>query len=306
MDSFYGHGKLLFTGEYAVLDGATALAAPTRQGQRLLLAEGRKKRLDWTSYEADGSIWFTALLRIKNGRWRIEETSDPATADRLIELLHAAAELSDASGKEMAGYTIQTELEFPRHWGLGTSSTLVHCLAEWWRIDPYELLAGTFGGSGYDLACAAAEGPISYRNTPHGRIVDPNDWSPVYRDQLYFVYLEQKQNSREGIRRYRERPRDEAWLNDMSALTEAFIEADDLAQAQYILRSHERMVAHHLDLPMVQADRFADFPGVVKSLGAWGGDFVLALPDANFADTMYYFTEKGYPTVLKFEELFAT
>ena len=33
--TFYGHGKLLLTGEYAVLDGAKALSIPTRFGQSL-------------------------------------------------------------------------------------------------------------------------------------------------------------------------------------------------------------------------------------------------------------------------------
>ncbi|MEM0993828.1 MAG: GHMP kinase, partial [Bacteroidota bacterium] len=33
--SYYAHGKLLLTGEYAVLDGAVALAVPSKLGQRL-------------------------------------------------------------------------------------------------------------------------------------------------------------------------------------------------------------------------------------------------------------------------------
>ena len=30
MEKFYSHGKLLITGEYAVLDGAKAIALPTK------------------------------------------------------------------------------------------------------------------------------------------------------------------------------------------------------------------------------------------------------------------------------------
>jgi len=33
MASFYSNGKLLITGEYLVLDGAKALALPTKYGQ---------------------------------------------------------------------------------------------------------------------------------------------------------------------------------------------------------------------------------------------------------------------------------
>ena len=33
--TFYSNGKLLITGEYVVLDGAKALALPTKYGQNL-------------------------------------------------------------------------------------------------------------------------------------------------------------------------------------------------------------------------------------------------------------------------------
>ena len=36
--TFYSNGKLLLTGEYVVLDGAKALAVPTRFGQNLIVA----------------------------------------------------------------------------------------------------------------------------------------------------------------------------------------------------------------------------------------------------------------------------
>jgi mevalonate kinase len=39
MLDFYSHGKLLITSEYAVLDGAKALALPTRLGQKLSVSK---------------------------------------------------------------------------------------------------------------------------------------------------------------------------------------------------------------------------------------------------------------------------
>ena len=38
-----------------------------------------------------------------------------------------------------------------------TSSTLIANLAKWSNVDPYILLSETFGGSGYDIACASAK-----------------------------------------------------------------------------------------------------------------------------------------------------
>ena len=42
--TFYSNGKLLITGEYVVLDGAKALALPTKFGQSLVVKSGTKDR----------------------------------------------------------------------------------------------------------------------------------------------------------------------------------------------------------------------------------------------------------------------
>ena len=39
------------------------------------------------------------------------------------------------------------------------------------------------------------------------------------------------------------------------------------------------------------------FNGQIKSLGAWGGDFILVSGDK---DTPFYFKSKGYETILPF------
>ena len=40
--TYYSNGKLLLTGEYVVLDGAEALAVPTRFGQNLTVKQVKK------------------------------------------------------------------------------------------------------------------------------------------------------------------------------------------------------------------------------------------------------------------------
>ena len=55
---FYSNGKLLLTGEYVVLDGAKALAVPTRFGQNLIVKKGINQQINWVSFDADKSIWF--------------------------------------------------------------------------------------------------------------------------------------------------------------------------------------------------------------------------------------------------------
>jgi hypothetical protein len=55
-----------------------------------------------------------------------------------------------------------------------------------------------------------------------------------------------------------------------------------------------------LSLAKVQDRLFPDFEGTIKSLGAWGGDFVLVLSQDN---PTAYFSEKGYTTILPYAEM---
>ena len=49
--TFYSNGKLLLTGEYVVLDGATALAIPTKYGQYLEISASEKKGIRLAVFE---------------------------------------------------------------------------------------------------------------------------------------------------------------------------------------------------------------------------------------------------------------
>jgi mevalonate kinase len=60
--TFYSNGKLLITGEYVVLDGAKALALPTKFGQNLIIEASENELIHWKSHDHDGSIWFEAII----------------------------------------------------------------------------------------------------------------------------------------------------------------------------------------------------------------------------------------------------
>ena len=157
--TFYSNGKLLLTGEYAVLDGAKALALPTKHGQSLQVEPSESDTLYWKSLDADGSIWYedTILINdIKNNSYQGENS----VTKQLTEILYTAHNVNPEILNN--GYNIVTELTFPRNWGLGTSSTLINNIAQWFNIDAYQLLWKSFGGSGYDIACAQNNSPIIY------------------------------------------------------------------------------------------------------------------------------------------------
>ena len=294
------HGKLLLTGEYFVLDGALALALPVRYGQDLSVVSlpHANNEIHWESRDEQGAVWFSGAWRQEGAALHHLQSTDDPTAERLEQLLRAARKQRPDAWQSLGGSLIKTAVDFPRSWGLGTSSTLVSLLARQTGVDPYRLLADTFGGSGYDIACATAQGPILYQRNGTEVQVEEVDWAPAFTDQIHFVYLGQKQNSREGIRHYRELGGTQPTLIDeVTALTEAFLAASTLIEVQKVAAAHEDFISEVLQMPRVQEERFADFPGVVKSLGAWGGDFVMVLSDWPTARLRDYMADKGCPVV---------
>ena len=63
---FYSNGKLLITGEYAVLNGALSLAIPSKFGQYLDVSENSTKFINWKSKNRDDKVWFECKISIKN------------------------------------------------------------------------------------------------------------------------------------------------------------------------------------------------------------------------------------------------
>jgi mevalonate kinase len=197
-----------------------------------------------------------------------------------------------------------THNDFPREWGLGTSSTLIAALARWAGADAYGVLADTLGGSGYDLACAYAEGPILYRLAGGKPTVEAATFEPTFADQLYLVYLGKKQNSRLGIQRYRERAQGQTnWTAEISQLTQAFLSTPTLADLEMVIGAHEHLVAQALGLGRAKDLYFKGFWGEIKSLGAWGGDFVLATSARAEAETRLFFQERGFSVCLPWRDV---
>lgn len=296
-ERYYSHGKLLITGEYVVLDGATAFALPTRYGQDLVVTAGTDHTIEWQSFDADGSIWFEAVIAFSQIRGNSEVVSDGATAV-LLTLLQTAYALNPDFLERSEGYRVATHLSFPRNWGLGTSSTLISNVAQWTKSDPYLLLERSFGGSGYDIACALHEGPLLYRLESGTPIVSAIAFNPDFASNLYFVYLNKKQNSRSAIGYYKKTGRSTtALIEQLDNITNRVVNAPDLDAFILALEQHETIMGTILCTDPVRQLLFADFEGAVKSLGAWGGDFVLV---ASHSDPTAYFSAKGYTTLIPY------
>lgn len=296
---FYGNGKLLLSGEYLILDGGYGLAIPTKYGQYLRVAKNDSAKISWKSLDEKGTVWFEGVFRPTP--LKAISGSDKGTSETLLKILSEAQHLNPGFLKGPTGYDIETELTFPRNWGLGSSSTLINNIANWANVNAHDLLKATFGGSGYDISCARHNKPILYHIDQGLPIAQELDWEPPFIDSLYFIHLNKKQNSREAISAYRKQKFDKKKLtHQINQLTKKLITSAKIEDFEYLLERHEELLSEALGMGTIKSKLFPDYPGVVKSLGAWGGDFILATGNSNSPE---YFKEKGYDIVIPFAQM---
>ena len=297
--TFYSNGKLLITGEYLVLDGAKALALPTKYGQYLTVNSGENQEIYWTSFDKDNSLWFEETISFKE---IIDFNNDnESERETLIKILHEAFLLNPKFLNSSEGYSISTKLTFPKFWGLGTSSTLINTIAQWLKINAFELLKNSFGGSGYDIACAQNDSPIFYQIIDGKPEVEIVNFNPAFSNNLYFVYLNQKQSSKSAIASYYKKQNNlSAIFPEINKITIEIAEVTSLEKFQELLQKHENIMSEVLELPTVKENLFSDFDGSIKSLGAWGGDFVLVVSNENPTS---YFENKGFETFVYYKDM---
>ena len=316
MSCYYSHGKFLLTGEYLVLKGALALALPLKLGQSLSVETVCTPSLQWNAYKPDGP-WFSVTLRPKT--LEIIDCDNRPKAEKLAQILKAVKQLKPSAFKE--GLHFETHLDFHPEWGFGSSSTLIANLARWANVNPYELLNLTFGGSGYDIACATAEQPIYYQiktEVPEPSVpelvegvegptpmVEAIEYNPPFAEHLFFIYQGQKQSSSKEIKAFLEKANPIDLQKDIEAVSEishAVPKCQNLDEFGMLMQCHERIIARCIGQELVQK-RFPYFEGVLKSLGAWGGDFILAATNWDKNQVKAYFKGKGLEVVFSYNEL---
>jgi len=299
VQEFYSHGKLLLTGEYVVLDGAKALALPCKLGQSLSVKQSVNDKYFWTSYLRNGELWQKVSFSLED---ILKDKSETEFEKRLFQILKVVYELNPGSFEKV--YDFSTTLEFEKDWGLGSSSTLINNIAQWANLNPYELLEKTFAGSGYDIAAAKMQSPFIYRRTEskvHTKAVNLSD---AITPHLFFIYLNQKQNSRHAIANYRKVNSDaiKITLEQIDQITQNILKTDKFSEFERLLKSHETLISELIGLDTIKEQKFPDYKsGIIKSLGAWGGDFILVT--AKDKSELEYFRLKGYDTIFQYKEL---
>lgn len=294
----------MLSGEYLVLDGATSLVLPVIYGQTMevsTLESGDSGLIEWHALQ-EKEEWFSAKIRIPD--FSLIHSSDSIITKKLIELLKVLHSLNPYIFSKKNSYLIRTDLEFNRSWGLGSSSTLMANLAAWAAIDPMELFRSAATGSGYDIAATKRESPFLFKTV--GKVFETEAVSipDEITSCLYFAYSGQKQNSDSEVNAYMNRkPSQRGQIERISEISNGLATIGDLALFEKLVKEHETILSNLLNRPPVKELLFPDYTGTIKSLGAWGGDFLLFVHQGGREDLEAYLIGKGLRTVFSYNEL---
>ncbi len=235
------------------------------------------------------------------------KTTDEAKAKHLGKLLKGAVRLNSEFLSKWNGFDIKTYLEFDKDWGLGSSSTLTYMVAKWADVNPLLLHFQFSNGSGYDVACAGADLPITYTIDGDSVNYSEVDFEPKFSDNLYFVHLNKKQSSAFAVDQYlKQAKRRKTLAKKQSEITKSILKCTSFSKFKELITEHERLTSDHIGLPIIKNTHFSDFDGAMKSLGAWGGDFILAASDQGETAVKSYFQSKGFETVIRYDEMILT
>ena len=302
VQSLYSNGKLLLTGEYLVIDGAKALAVPTQKGQALTVNEmGKGSQLIWKSLTYDEKCWLEVNFSLPD--FSIEKSSDQNKSNWLQKLLISVRELNPNFLTNTNSIEVQTTLDFPRNWGLGSSSTLINNVAQWAQIDPFSLHFKISNGSGYDIACAKEDSPIVYSTKHEIQTITPIQLEKSFFDQVFFVHLNKKQNSFDAVTSYNDVKTGieiQDCIESLNQITNKFIQADSLKNWEQAMNEHEHLLSNVLEQETIKEKLFPMYPNSIKSLGAWGGDFAMV---TGTSSDINYFILKGYDTIVPWKEM---
>ena len=312
---FRSNGKFMLTGEYLVLKGATSLALPLNLGQNMNVETLDKNDnvIYWDAFvKSTKSVgnnmksWFSVMLNKTD--FSVISTDDIEKAERLSSILKQAKLLNENVFCDSHDYRFRTSLDFDPQWGLGSSSTLISNISEWAEINPYRLLDASFKGSGYDIACAKADGPIFYEingmhTTDNSPVVKTADFNPPFKENLFFIYQGHKQNSSNEVKAFLDKKKNfDDEVKSISEISKILPDLQTLRDFCYFIKVHEEIMSTCLEHKRLKK-YFSDFEGEMKSLGAWGGDFFLAATEWDEENVRKYFEKKGLDVIIKYKDI---
>ncbi|MCF6241967.1 MAG: hypothetical protein L3J74_11550 [Bacteroidales bacterium] len=298
--NFYSNGKLLISAEYLVMHGALALALPVKFGQSLMVKPANRKGIYWQTFVKD-KLWFSVDF---NHDFSYKNASNQSVAEFLSFLLKAARQFNPLFLKEIEGLNVNARIDFDINWGLGSSSSLINNVAQWAQIDSFDLFFKVANGSAYDIACAQSDKAIIYQLRNGKPEFNTVNFYPDFHQNIYFAYLGKKQKSEASIKIFKKQSvYTQSDIDLISKISMKMLHASKFNDFVNLVNEHEQIIAKIIKQKTVKELYFHDFPGSIKSLGAWGGDFIMILSKLEFDDIKRYFLRKKINTIFKFAEM---
>lgn len=297
-NEFFSRAKIILMGEYAVLHGADAICLPLKTGQKLTVAEDNDGQIGWKwvyGKEVLTAITLDAktLQSIKSKREPVGWVSD------LLRIIR----LQNPGFLQNGGVSLLFENFFPPQWGLGSSAATISSLCRMANVNPFMVNQKLMGGSGADIASTTAIKWFLYRK----KMPSPPTWEIPFeypfKENTFFIYSGKKQPTAEHLKEIGQVPENSysvSWLQ-ANYFIYRFLAASTLPEALKNIYEHELLIGDHIKKECI-GSRFPDFPGKLKSLGAWGGDFFLAISQQSFCFVKDYFQNKGYENVFGWDE----
>jgi mevalonate kinase len=297
--TYHANGKLLLTGEYLVLHGAKAIALPLNVGQQMAVSiDSERNSILWQAFYQN-QVWFSCELDSVD--FSVLDATDTEKSATLVRILQAIKSLKPEFSLH-PGTSFKTTIEANPEWGLGSSSTLLSLLSQFSGVDPFVLNEMVFQGSGFDIACATADGPILYQR---GLRAEPVSLDYPFSDQLFLIYSGRKKKTAAEVSSFLNgKSASEQLVEEASNMSREFMLCRDQDEFNLLIRMHEALISKLIGKMALKSMFFADFKGEVKSLGAWGGDFFLASTNRwSFNEVKKYFENKGLMTAFKWDDL---
>lgn len=292
--SYSASGKLLLFGEYLVLKGSLSFSIPLSVGQNLHILPYSGKGILWQCFEFEKcwlEIYFSEKLEIIY-------TTDIKKALPVQKLLLFIRERKHNLGS--SGLCFKFDLNFNRYYGFGTSATLISLLSQWSGLNPYLLSAQSLDGSGYDIATATAKQPILYSMAQ--KVTGSCSLPESVTQQLLFVYRGKKQISASEVASFKNKQIRSDQIEQMNALIASASRCTHISAWEKLMQESEQLIAPILGVPAVKEQQFADYPYAIKSLGAWGGDFIM-VAFRDLSEAKNYFMQKQIQSLYTYREL---
>ena len=115
----------------------------------------------------------------------------------------------------------------------------------WAKINPYSLGESSFGGSGYDIACGLAKGPIFFTRNSNKPIIQKVNFSPPFTDKLFFINLKKKMNSQNAVKNFDLKLVTNSIISKLNTLTDKIAQTKKLSDFEELITKHEFLIGEN-------------------------------------------------------------